>query len=135
MTSDWATAPRPVFIFDGDCGFCTSSAGVLRRWFDPAVTYAIAPYQRLDLTAYGLSDVDCDQAAQFVDADGSVFAGHRAIAYALRHSLLPWRPIGVALDVALLRPVAAKVYSWVADHRGQLPGGSPACAMPSVAKA
>ncbi len=131
MTNDWATTPRPVFIFDGDCGFCTTSAGVLRRWFDPAVTYAIAPYQRLELSAYRLTDAECDRAAQFVSADGSVFAGHRAIAHALRHSLLPWRPIGIALDAKALRPVAAKAYDWVAAHRGQLPGGSPACAMPS----
>ncbi|MGB3762259.1 MAG: hypothetical protein WA966_03480, partial [Ornithinimicrobium sp.] len=78
MDDDRARAPRPVFIFDGDCGFCTSSAGVLRRWFDPGLNYAIAPYQRLELSSYGLAEADCDQAAQFVRADGSVHAGHRS---------------------------------------------------------
>lgn len=131
MNDDHARTPRPVFIFDGDCGFCTSSAGVLRRWFDPAVNYAIAPYQRLELSAYGLNESDCDKAAQFVAADDTVHAGHRAIGQALRHSLPPWRPIGALLLLPVLDSVAAAAYQWVADHRGQLPGGSPACAISS----
>ncbi|CAN5444657.1 hypothetical protein BH23ACT6_BH23ACT6_15970 [soil metagenome] len=129
MNELWANAPRPVFIFDGDCGFCTSSAGVLRRFFDPAARYAIAPYQRLDLAAYGLSEQDCDRAAQFVDANGTVSAGHASIAAALRHSLAVWRPLGVALTLTGIDGLAARAYDWVAEHRGQLPGGTPACAL------
>ncbi len=132
MDDDHARTPRPVFIFDGDCGFCTSSAGVLRRWFDPGVHYAIAPYQRLELSPYGLTGADCDRAAQFVSEDGSVDAGHRSIGQALRHSLPWWRPVGAVLLLPALDHVAALVYQWVADHRGQLPGGSPACAIPPV---
>ncbi|MGB3256665.1 MAG: DCC1-like thiol-disulfide oxidoreductase family protein [Ornithinimicrobium sp.] len=131
MDDDHARTPRPVFIFDGDCGFCTSSAGVLRRWFDPRVHYAIAPYQRLELSSYGLTEADCDKAAQFVRADGTVHAGHRSIGQALRHSELWWRPVGAVLLLPALDRVAALAYQWVADHRGQLPGGSPACAIPS----
>lgn len=131
MSDDWTNSPRPVFIFDGDCGFCTSSAGVLRRWFDPSVRYAIAPYQRLDLSAYGLREADCDHAAQFVTADGAVFSGHRSIGQALRHSLPVWRPIGAAILSPALDTAASMAYAWVADHRGQLPGGTPACAVPA----
>ncbi|MGB5952934.1 MAG: DCC1-like thiol-disulfide oxidoreductase family protein, partial [Ornithinimicrobium sp.] len=113
MTNAWAAVPRPVFIFDGDCGFCTSSAGVLRRFFDPRARYAIAPYQRLDLAAYGLTAADCDQAAQFVDEGGVVSSGHRSVAAALRHSLLMWRPIGVALTAPGVDALAARAYRWV----------------------
>lgn len=129
MNDQWATAPRPVFIFDGDCGFCTSSAGVLRRFFDPRVRYAIAPYQRLNLTTYGLTASDCDQAAQFVETDGSVHAGHRSIAQALQHSLPVWRPVGLILTLPGIDGLASRAYRWVADHRGRLPGGTPACAI------
>ncbi len=129
MNDQWATAPRPVFIFDGECGFCTSSAGVLRRFFDPGSRYAIAPYQLLDLTAYGLTPSACDRAAQFVGADGSVSAGHRSIAKALQHSLPVWRPLGVALTLPGIDGLASRAYRWVAAHRGQLPAGTPACAV------
>ncbi len=132
MDDDYARTPRPVFIFDGDCGFCTSSAGVLRRWFDPGVNYAIAPYQRLELWSYELTESDCDRAAQFVRADGSVHAGHRSIGQALLHSMPLWRPVGAVLLLSSLDGVAARAYQWVADHRGQLPGGSPACAIPAA---
>jgi predicted DCC family thiol-disulfide oxidoreductase YuxK len=127
---DRSRAPRPVFIFDGACGFCTSSAGVLRRWFDPGVTYAIAPYQHLDLSAYGLTEADCDAAAQFVTASGAVFSGHRSIGQALRHSLPVWRPIGTVLLCAPLDALAGAAYAWVAEHRGRLPSGPPAISDP-----
>ncbi len=129
MKRDWAQTPRPVFIFDGDCGFCTTSAGILRRWCDPHAHYAIAPYQRLDIASYGLTERDCDQAAQFVAADGNVSAGHRSIAQALRHSLPVWRPIGRALTLPGLDRLAASGYAWVAGHRHVLPGGTAACAI------
>ncbi|HKJ11431.1 MAG TPA: DCC1-like thiol-disulfide oxidoreductase family protein [Ornithinimicrobium sp.] len=129
---DRSSAPRPVFIFDGACGFCTSSAGALRRWFDPKVTYAIAPYQRLDLHAYGLTEADCDAAAQFVTASGAVYSGHRSIGQALRHSLPLWRPLGRVLLCSQLDALAGAAYAWVAEHRGRLPSGPPACAGPNA---
>ncbi|MGB7448692.1 MAG: DCC1-like thiol-disulfide oxidoreductase family protein [Ornithinimicrobium sp.] len=128
---DRSRTPRPVFIFDGACGFCTSSAGVLRRWFDPRVAYAIAPYQRLDLDAYGLTEADCDAAAQFVTASGAVFSGHRSIGQALRHSMPLWRPLGTVLLSPRLDALTGAAYAWVAEHRGALPSGPPACAAPT----
>ena len=85
LQSWWLTGPvstrLPLLIFDGDCAFCTSSVEFLRRWVDRAGRYAIEPWQRVDPSAYGLTAADCMDAAQFIDADGAVHAGHRAIAF------------------------------------------------------
>ena len=125
------TAERPVgplLIFDGDCGFCTTSANFTRRWVDRRGRYALRPWQELDLAAYGLSEADCISAAQFVRADGSVHAAELAIAEGLTHGAPLWRPLGWLVAAPGVRWLAGRVYTWVADHRYQLPGGTPACA-------
>lgn len=125
-------SPKPVFIFDGDCGFCTTSSNVLRRVFDPLKHFAIEPYQHLDLDAYGLTEADCDAAAQYVREDGSVHAGHRAISRALLDGRPLAVPFGAVLSLPVIDQVAEVVYHWVAENRGMLPGGTPACALPQT---
>jgi predicted DCC family thiol-disulfide oxidoreductase YuxK len=122
-------SPRPVVIFDGDCGICTTLAGVIETRLRPPG--AVQPWQRLDLTAYGLTDLQCTEALQYVAADGTVYAAERAVAQLLRASR-PWaRPAGVVLELPGVRWVAGVVYRWVARNRSRLPGGTPACAVPA----
>ena len=120
----------PVLVFDGDCGFCTTAADFARRWVARSGQYAVRPWQQLDLTRYGLTEADCVQAAQFVDAHGHAHEGHLAIAAALRHGSLPWPPLGAVLTAPGVRQAAARIYAWVADHRYAMPGGTPACTTP-----
>jgi predicted DCC family thiol-disulfide oxidoreductase YuxK len=130
MASPSLPAPRPVVIFDGDCAICTTLAGVIERRLRPPA--AVQPWQRLDLAAYGLTDLQCLEALQYVDADGTVYAAERAVARLLKASR-PWaRPAGYVLDLPLVRPVAGVVYRWVARNRSRLPGGTPACAVPAA---
>jgi predicted DCC family thiol-disulfide oxidoreductase YuxK len=119
---------RPLLIFDGDCGFCTTSARFAKRWVDRHGRYDLRPWQEVDLARYGLTETDCIEAAQFVRADGSVHAAQFAIAEGLRHGAPLWRPLGWLVAAPGVSWVAGKVYTWVADHRYQLPGGTPACA-------
>ncbi|GAA4729372.1 hypothetical protein GCM10025782_30300 [Pedococcus ginsenosidimutans] len=119
---------RGLLIFDGDCGFCTTSARFVSRWVDRRHRYDVQPWQELDLAPLGVTEADCIEAAQFVRRDGSVVAGHRAIAAGLTHGAPLWRPLGHLLTLPGVSAVAARVYAWVADHRYALPGGTPACA-------
>jgi predicted DCC family thiol-disulfide oxidoreductase YuxK len=119
---------RPLLIFDGDCGFCTTSARFAKRWVDRRGRYDLRPWQELDLGRYGLTEADCIEAAQFVRADGSVHAAQLAIAEGLKHGAPLWRPLGWLVAAPGVRRLAGRVYTWVADHRYQLPGGTPACA-------
>ena len=119
---------RPTLVYDADCGFCTRSAQFAKRWVDRRDRFDVRPWQELDLAAVGLSPEDCDDAAQFLTADGSIRSGHRAIASAATHGAPPWRPVGYLLMAPGVSRVAARAYDWVAEHRYQLPGGSAACA-------
>ncbi len=115
-------------IFDGDCAICTTLSQVIERRLRPSG--AVLPWQRLDLAAYGLTAAQCTEALQYVAADGTVFAGERAVARLLRASR-PWvRPAGVVLELPGVRSLAGVVYRWVARNRSRLPGGTPACAVP-----
>jgi predicted DCC family thiol-disulfide oxidoreductase YuxK len=122
------SAPRPVVIFDGDCGICTTLAGVIERRLRPAG--AVQPWQRLDLAGYGLTAAQCQEALKYVDADGRVFSAEHAVARLLRASRWWARPAGVVIGLPGVRAVAGVAYRWVARNRTRLPGGTPACALP-----
>jgi predicted DCC family thiol-disulfide oxidoreductase YuxK len=127
------TAPdRPTLVYDADCGFCTRSVQFIQRWVDRRDRYDVRPWQELDLAAVGLTAQDCDEAAQFLMADGSVRSGHEAIASAATHGAPGWRPVGHLLLAPGISWVAARTYRWVAAHRHRLPGGTAACARPSA---
>lgn len=122
----------PVLIYDGDCGICTRSAALVttrlrRRESD----FSVAAWQDLDLADYGLTWEECNRAAQWVAADGTVSAGEAAIARTLLASRLPVRPLGVLMLLPGLNAVARVAYRWVAANRHRLPGGTPACSLPA----
>ena len=64
-------------IFDGDCGFCTASVNVIRRWIRPDCD--IEPWQRTDIAAFGLTAEECSSAVQFVTSSCEVYSGSRAV--------------------------------------------------------
>lgn len=115
-----------VLLYDGDCGFCTRSAEVLRRRIRTADD--VRPWQALDLASLGIAPDAATAAVQHVADDGTVTSGARAIAATLRAAPQPWRLTGRLLDARIVRPVAAAAYALVAANRHRLPGSGPACA-------
>lgn len=115
-------------IFDGDCGFCTASVNVIRRWIRPDAD--IEPWQRTDIARFGLTEEDCTVAVQFVDDQGSVRSGSRAVMAMLRTAPVPWPVIGMLGDAPGVAWVADRTYRWIAANRYRLPGSTPACALP-----
>lgn len=124
------TAGRPaMLLFDGDCGFCSTSA----RWLTTHVRPGdqVLPFQWLDLGELGIDPARADREVLWVPSWGPVRGGQRAIAAALRSSgRRHWRMVGVLLDLPLVRAAAGVVYRLVARYRHRLPGGTPACARP-----
>lgn len=117
---------RPLMLYDADCGFCARTARLVPLL---RLEVEIASIQETDLAAHG---VDADRAVRempFVGADGRVSYGHRAWADVLRCGSAPLRLLGVLLGSRVLSPVAGRVYTWVAEHRSSLPGGTPSCAL------
>jgi predicted DCC family thiol-disulfide oxidoreductase YuxK len=116
------------FVYDGDCGFCTTSV----RWAVRLRLGAdvVTPWQHADLAALGLTEEQCAAKLQWVGDDGRISSGHEAVARMLLQGPLPWRPLGALLLVPPLSWLAARVYDLVAANRQRMPGGTPACALP-----
>jgi predicted DCC family thiol-disulfide oxidoreductase YuxK len=113
-----------VLLFDGDCGFCTSCAGLLERIGPEA---EIVAWQLTDLAELGVSEAQAVDAVQWVDVDGGVRSGHEAIAAVLGSAGGIWRVVGGVLLLPGISWLAAKAYRLVADNRYRLPGSTPAC--------
>lgn len=118
------------FLYDGDCGFCTSCARFLERWVPTSAT--ILPWQFADLPALGVTAQEADRAVQWVEPGRPALAGPDAIAALLRTSRPWWRLAGRLLQLRLVRALAWPAYDWVARNRHRLPGGTPACSLPKA---
>ena len=118
---------RPLLIFDGDCGFCTTSARTGQRWLG---LEHVEPWQFLDLDTLPVTEADCLQAVQWVAVDGTVASAHEAVIAALRHAGGRWAVLGRLMALPGVRSIAAVVYRLVARYRYRMPGGTPACRLP-----
>ena len=115
-------------IFDGDCGFCTTSV----RWLEKHLSeYPTAvPFQWADLESLGVSEAEARDRVWFV-VGGRRFGGHRAVSALLRRqSHIGWRFLGHLLVAPGFSLIAAGGYALVARYCYTLPGGTPACKMP-----
>lgn len=117
-----------MLIYDGDCGFCTRVAA----WAVTGTRVPVTPvpWQELGDDALGVLGLDSEMtshAAWWVESDGSLLRGHRAVARALGAGP-GWRSVaGRALGLPGVRSVASVVYDVVARNRHLLPGATPAC--------
>ncbi|MEU4696203.1 thiol-disulfide oxidoreductase DCC family protein [Nonomuraea dietziae] len=120
---------RPVLVFDGDCGFCTTCVLFVERYLRPDAT--IIAWQFADLGELGVTRERAEYELLWVDQRGRAFGGAQAVAKLLIHAGLPWSAPGLLLRVPPVRWLAHWLYRAVADNRGRLPGGTPACALPA----
>jgi predicted DCC family thiol-disulfide oxidoreductase YuxK len=112
-------------LFDGDCGFCTTVAGLAAR-IAPDAT--VVPYQRADLAALGVRAADAAASLQWVATDRRVYAGAAAAARLLVGAGRVWKVLGrLLLLLPGVRTIAELLYRLVAANRHRLPGGTPAC--------
>ena len=114
-------------LYDGDCGFCSSSARLAGR-LAPAV--AVLPYQECDLAGYAVTAQECAAALRWVGTGGPE-AGAGAVGRLLVAAGSGWRLLGRLLLAPGVRQVADLVYRVVAANRYRLPGGTPACRVSS----
>lgn len=118
----------PLLVFDGDCAFCSASVRVGQRWIKRMPV--VQPYQFTDLVALGLTAEQCNEAVQFVAADGRVHAAHDAVSMLLRGAGKGWWVLGSLMRLPGVHWFSGVVYRWVARNRHRLPGGTAECTLP-----
>lgn len=128
---------QPVVVFDGDCAFCTRCVGWARRIVGDQVIWL--PWQQANLNDLGLNQQDCERALQWVATPGNAAGGPTehaeggaAVRRILRMGRQPWPIVAFVAGAPGLRQITDWAYRVVARHRHRLPGGTPACAMPST---
>jgi predicted DCC family thiol-disulfide oxidoreductase YuxK len=119
-----------VFLYDGDCAFCTRCAEFIERRIPTQAK--VAPWQWVDLDPRGVSQPEAEAAVQWIAADGPVKAGPEAIARLLVDAGGFWRVLGIGLDLRPVRWLAWPVYRLIARNRHRMPGGTAACSLPQA---
>lgn len=114
-------------IFDGECGFCTTSANFIVK--TSKVEVAAIPYQRAELQKFSLTSEQTEKKV-YLNVDDTNFGGHVAVTKLLR--LQPnifLKSIGAIAHLPPFSWMAAMLYWLTAKYRHKLPGGTPACAL------
>jgi predicted DCC family thiol-disulfide oxidoreductase YuxK len=123
------TSRQPaILLFDGDCGFCTSTANLVVRRSTLPVT--AVPWQWADTLDYGLTPAQTAERVWLIIGNEK-FSGHLAFAHLLFNQRNPIvRAVGWALTVPPFCWLGSIGYALIARFRHLLPGGTPACKMP-----
>lgn len=122
---------RPVFLYDGDCSFCTTCAQFIERRIPTSAE--VTPWQFADLDALGVTQAEAEEAVIWVPrGGGATAAGPVAIARLLVDAGSFWRPLGWVLGLAPVRWVAWPLYRLISRNRHRMPGGTAACSLPQA---
>jgi predicted DCC family thiol-disulfide oxidoreductase YuxK len=115
-----ATVEKPVVIYDGECRFCVDQVQRLKR-MDRNGAFEFVPRQdpAVDQRFPILTTVDFNSGLRLVEPDGSVFAGADAF-YQMARVLPSTRAFAWLYHVPGVRPIAHRVYAWIAANRKKL---------------
>ncbi|HEX9169861.1 MAG TPA: lipase maturation factor family protein [Roseiarcus sp.] len=108
-------APRPLLIYDGDCGFCCYWARYWEKLTSEKVEYR--PYQQVAAEYPTISEADFKRAVQFIAPEGRRVSGAEASLLTLSHA--PGKRFWFALYRYLpgFAVVSEGAYAFIAAHR------------------
>ena len=129
MSHARTNAEKSFLIWDGDCAFCARCVQFIQRRIRTSAT--IVAHQKADLKVLGLTTEQCNQALQWVNSDGRIRSGSRAVAELLKTANGAWPVLGVLIDLPIIRIISSAIYKLIAKNRQHLPGGTAACALDS----
>ncbi|MFJ8104975.1 thiol-disulfide oxidoreductase DCC family protein [Streptomyces sp. NPDC096132] len=122
----------PVLAYDGDCGFCQTSVDRVRALAAP--TWEAVPWQFLPAGATAPHLERLDREVLLLRGDTVLAGGADALArYLATSPSTAYRLLAAVVRLPGVRDCARVVYRWVSRNRHRLPGGTPACAVPSAA--
>jgi predicted DCC family thiol-disulfide oxidoreductase YuxK len=117
---------RAVLIYDGDCAMCRASALWLMRRALSRGQLEILPCRSGPRRARypEITDAACMTAMQLVLPDGRVLSGADAVPELLRR-VRGWGWVATVFALPGVRPVARRIYAWIARNRMRI-----SCALP-----
>lgn len=120
--------PKIDLIFDGDCGFCTTTANFIVK--KSKVEIKATPWQYQDFSGLPVTKEQCaDQVYLLVDE--KAYGGHQAFGMILKvHTNPIYKTLGSVINSPALAWIMRPGYRLVAKYRHKLPGGTPACKLP-----
>jgi lipase maturation factor 1 len=105
---------KPLLIYDGDCGFCKLWISRWKQLTADKVDYA--PYQEVASQFPQIPAEDFRKSVQFVDQDGSVTKGAKAVFQSLRYANKKWM-LWCYENIPGVAPISEWFYQLVAKHR------------------
>ncbi len=107
---------RWTVVFDGECGICRRSVERLRSW-DTEGRLRMVPFQGPGvMDRYPqIEEAEFREAVQVIAPDGRYWSGADAVEQALRQA--GRRRLAGLFTLPLARPIARRVYRWVARNR------------------
>lgn len=114
-----------LLIYDGDCGFCTATAGWIERRLPDGAQ--VSPWQALNISQFDLTEDDVSTAAYWVDPAGRVYRGEEGIAQSLLAAGGVWGLVGRLMTKPPFRQLASVSYPIIARNRHRLPGSTNSC--------
>ncbi|MEU8551939.1 DUF393 domain-containing protein [Streptomyces roseoverticillatus] len=120
---------RPVLVYDGDCGFCTTAVRFAEKHVRPRCT--VVAWQFADLDELGVTQERAEHELLWIAPGGTVHGGAQAVAKLLLSAPGAWAVPGAVLTLPPVRWAGHGLYRLIADNRHRLPGGTAACALPA----
>ena len=110
-----AGGPKPLLIYDGDCGFCTYWARYWQKLTRDQVSYE--PYQQAAARFPQISIAEFQRAVQYIATDGKIASAAKASFLTLSHAR--GKNIWLALYRSLpgFAAISERVYAFIASHR------------------
>lgn len=115
---------RATLVYDGDCALCRASAlFVMRRTLVTDALEVLPSATAVRRERFpAISDEACRTAMQLVLPDGRVLSGADAVPELLRR-MRGWRHVAWMFALPAARPVARRVYAWIARNRMRISCG------------
>jgi predicted DCC family thiol-disulfide oxidoreductase YuxK len=109
-------ALRATLLWDGDCGLCRSSVGLLHRLARRPIR--ALPSQEAGAALPQKAAATAGEQVLWIGLDGAIYGGSQAIAQALRAAGRP--VLAFLIGNPALRPFARAAYRLIARHRRNL---------------
>ncbi|WP_144935990.1 thiol-disulfide oxidoreductase DCC family protein [Paenibacillus sp. 32O-W] len=118
---------RLILLYDAHCVLCRRTVDTLSR-LEVGSELIMLPYQEAEISQLpeGLTLEQLQSQLHVIDEQNEVYRGAEAVCR-IMSKVKGWRWIAVLYRIPFLRPLADRIYKWIADNRYKLFGRNEDC--------